>query len=220
MYAASLCHLRSLLPIEYYFSQHLCFDQGRSKLDSIQNHLKIKRNLFQRNKTRCQQRIVFTIFFTFLIIFLRLLLPLLETLSGNFSNIFPQFSVYDNPAANHAVAKCRWLTLHYLAARHFLLLFFPHPLCYDWSMGSIPLIHDFSDIRNILTLIFHILLLFFCFIVFRFLTRRDTDERFIEKYLCLEADPSSQMTRNGDSVMRSLNRMTDVNRNDFLIQSK
>jgi len=172
----------------------------------------------ERNKTRCQQRIVITIFFAFLIIFLRLLLPLLETLSGNFSNIFPQFSVYDNPAANHAVAKCRWLTLHYLAARHFLLLFFPHPLCYDWSMGSIPLIHDFSDIRNILTLIFHILLLFFCFIVFRFLTRRDTDERFIEKYLCLEADPSSQMTRNGDSVMRSLNRMTDVNRNDFLIQ--
>ena len=39
------------------------------------------------------------------------------------------------------------------------LLVFPSTLCYDWQMGSIPLVETFSDLRNLGTLIFFIFLL-------------------------------------------------------------
>ena len=36
---------------------------------------------------------------------------------------------------------------------------FPSTLCYDWQMGSIPLVETFFDIRNLGTLAFFIFLL-------------------------------------------------------------
>src|SRR2546422_643789 len=36
------------------------------------------------------------------------------------------------------------------------LLFFPCDLCCDWTMGTIPLIESFTDVRNVVTVLFYI----------------------------------------------------------------
>lgn len=52
-----------------------------------------------------------------------------------------------NPGAFATERQPRILTLHYYLARHLELLFWPSPLCCDWSHSSIPLVEDFSDRR-------------------------------------------------------------------------
>ncbi|KAI5703675.1 hypothetical protein M8J75_014835 [Diaphorina citri] len=77
----------------------------------------------------------------------------------------PRFSVLDNPAAFHPVLLVRFLTFSYLAVFNFWLLLCPSTLSHDWQMGSIPLVTNLADSRNLATCAFFgccLLLLYRC----------------------------------------------------------
>jgi len=65
----------------------------------------------------------------------------------------PQFVESDNPASFSNSTQTKFFTYSYVNAYNIWLLLYPYPLCYDWSMGSIPLVEDITDIRNIITLV-------------------------------------------------------------------
>lgn len=48
---------------------------------------------------------------------------------------------------------CRFLTYSYLLAFNVWLLLAPVTLCYDWQVGSIPLVETIWDIRNLATIL-------------------------------------------------------------------
>ncbi|XKL65096.1 hypothetical protein PGB90_005182 [Kerria lacca] len=79
----------------------------------------------------------------------------------------PKFSNQDNPAAFHPLSSVRFLTYSYLAAFNFWLLLFPFNLSHDWQMGSIPLVTNILDYRNLFTCLFFV---FCCWTVYRILT--------------------------------------------------
>ena len=60
----------------------------------------------------------------------------------------PHFSDHDNPASFSPHTLTRSLTYSYLAFFNAGLLVFPLTLCYDWQMGSIPLVESLGDCRN------------------------------------------------------------------------
>uniref|UniRef100_A0A8D0U0P2 Protein O-mannosyl-transferase TMTC3 n=1 Tax=Sus scrofa TaxID=9823 RepID=A0A8D0U0P2_PIG len=64
---------------------------------------------------------------------------------------------FDNPAAV-SPTPTRQLTFNYLLPVNAWLLLNPSELCCDWTMGTIPLIESFLDVRNLATFIF------FCFL--------------------------------------------------------
>ena len=66
----------------------------------------------------------------------------------------PHFSAQDNPASFHPHLPTRTLTYLYLLAFNAGLLVAPVTLCYDWQMGSIPLVESLSDPRNMVTMAF------------------------------------------------------------------
>ena len=66
----------------------------------------------------------------------------------------PQFSNHDNPASFSPLLTTRALTYSYLFFFNSRLLVFPLTLCYDWQMGSIPLVERLGDTRNCGTLLF------------------------------------------------------------------
>ncbi|XP_075066641.1 protein O-mannosyl-transferase TMTC1 [Mixophyes fleayi] len=65
----------------------------------------------------------------------------------------PLFSEQDNPASFSPYLLTRFLTFSYLLAYNARLLLAPITLCYDWQVGSIPLIHSIWDSRNLQTLL-------------------------------------------------------------------
>lgn len=65
----------------------------------------------------------------------------------------PVFSSFDNPAAS-AESPTRQLTYHYLLVINTWLLACPWQLLCDWSMGTVPLVTEWSDLRNLLSLLF------------------------------------------------------------------
>ncbi|KAM8973144.1 protein O-mannosyl-transferase TMTC3 [Pelodytes ibericus] len=65
----------------------------------------------------------------------------------------PVFTRFDNPAAVSA-SPARQLTFNYLLPVNAWLLLNPSELCCDWTMGTIPLVESFLDIRNLATLLF------------------------------------------------------------------
>ncbi|XP_018412237.1 PREDICTED: transmembrane and TPR repeat-containing protein 3 isoform X2 [Nanorana parkeri] len=69
----------------------------------------------------------------------------------------PVFTRFDNPAAVSST-PARQLTFNYLLPVNAWLLLNPSELCCDWTMGTIPLVESFLDIRNLATLVFFILL--------------------------------------------------------------
>ena len=62
---------------------------------------------------------------------------------------------FDNPASVSPTPS-RQLTHNYLLSINSWLLLCPSWLCCDWTMGTIPLITSFSDIRNLYTLAFYL----------------------------------------------------------------
>lgn len=72
----------------------------------------------------------------------------------------PAFSSSDNPAADDKSLLTRTLTFLYLPVVNLQLLCYPKWLCFDWSMGSIPLIRSFQDPRNMLSLFLYAVLTF------------------------------------------------------------
>jgi len=74
----------------------------------------------------------------------------------------PVFQRVDNPASFAPSWLTRALTYNYIYSIHALLLILPHWLCFDWSMGCIPLIHTIDDPRNMASMVFWVLLLSAC----------------------------------------------------------
>ncbi|XP_060759371.1 protein O-mannosyl-transferase TMTC1 isoform X2 [Neoarius graeffei] len=60
----------------------------------------------------------------------------------------PLFSEQDNPASFSPFLLTRFLTYSYLLAFNAWLLLAPIVLCYDWQVGSIPLVESLWDSRN------------------------------------------------------------------------
>ncbi|KAF5897177.1 transmembrane and TPR repeat-containing protein 1-like, partial [Clarias magur] len=60
----------------------------------------------------------------------------------------PLFSEQDNPASFSPFLLTRFLTYCYLLAFNAWLLLAPIVLCYDWQVGSIPLVESLWDSRN------------------------------------------------------------------------
>lgn len=75
----------------------------------------------------------------------------------------PLFSEQDNPASFSPYLLSRFLTFSYLLAFNALLLLGPITLCYDWQVGSIPLVHSIWDIRNVSTLV--LVAVLFCLVL-------------------------------------------------------
>lgn len=71
----------------------------------------------------------------------------------------PIFKWYDNPAAfaNHTLTRV--LNYNYLYFMNAWLLINPWMLCFDWSMGCIALITDYTDSRNLYSILLWVLLL-------------------------------------------------------------
>ncbi|XP_069085716.1 protein O-mannosyl-transferase TMTC3 isoform X2 [Pleurodeles waltl] len=69
----------------------------------------------------------------------------------------PVFTRFDNPAAV-SPSPARQLTFNYLLPVNAWLLLNPSALCCDWTMGTIPLVESFLDVRNLATLAFICLL--------------------------------------------------------------
>lgn len=65
----------------------------------------------------------------------------------------PLFVESDNPASFSAYRLTRVLTYMHLCSVNLWLLLFPSRLCFDWSMGSIPLVESLADSRNLFTLL-------------------------------------------------------------------
>ncbi|XP_077565884.1 protein O-mannosyl-transferase TMTC1 [Stigmatopora nigra] len=63
----------------------------------------------------------------------------------------PLFSEQDNPASFAPSLLTRVLTYSYLLYFNTWLLLAPVVLCYDWQVGSIPLVESLSDVRNVAT---------------------------------------------------------------------
>lgn len=81
----------------------------------------------------------------------------LVLLYGRFTvmgSIPPAFQRVDNPASFADSMLTRALSYNYIYSIHALLLVWPHWLCFDWSMGCIPLIQKVTDIRNGAALVF------------------------------------------------------------------
>lgn len=65
----------------------------------------------------------------------------------------PMFSEQDNPASFSPLLLTRFLTYSYLLSFNAWLLLAPITLCYDWQVGSIPLVESVTDVRNLATLV-------------------------------------------------------------------
>ncbi|XP_056197117.1 protein O-mannosyl-transferase TMTC1 isoform X2 [Falco biarmicus] len=65
----------------------------------------------------------------------------------------PMFSEQDNPASFSPYLLTRFLTYSYLLAFNAWLLLAPITLCYDWQVGSIPLVESVWDVRNLATVL-------------------------------------------------------------------
>lgn len=73
----------------------------------------------------------------------------------------PFFVESDNPASFSTHFLTRALTYSYLSVLNVWLLLCPSWLCFDWSMGSVLLVRELMDLRNIATcLLFGTLLVF------------------------------------------------------------
>ncbi|ETE66199.1 Transmembrane and TPR repeat-containing protein 1, partial [Ophiophagus hannah] len=74
----------------------------------------------------------------------------------------PAFSEQDNPASFSPYLLTRFLTYSYLLAFNAWLLLAPITLCYDWQVGSIPLVESIWDLRNFATLFLAFVMLLLC----------------------------------------------------------
>ncbi|XP_018331585.1 transmembrane and TPR repeat-containing protein 4 isoform X2 [Agrilus planipennis] len=78
----------------------------------------------------------------------------------------PIFAIGDNPTAFSSNTWTKILTFNYIYFLNFILLLWPHWLCFDWSMGCIPLIEKYCDGRIILVITFWIFIIYSCYKLF------------------------------------------------------
>lgn len=70
---------------------------------------------------------------------------------------------FDNPASV-APTPGRQLSYNYLISVNLWLLLFPCDLCCDWTMGTVPLVESFFDVRNLVTLVSYAVLLLLTYV--------------------------------------------------------
>ncbi|XP_070580760.1 protein O-mannosyl-transferase TMTC1-like isoform X2 [Ptychodera flava] len=88
--------------------------------------------------------------FTILTVLVLLMVFRIWMLNGQ----LPAFSDQDNPASFAPHLSTRFMTYCYLLVFNGWLLLAPTILCYDWQMGSIPLVESVADLRNLATISF------------------------------------------------------------------
>ncbi|XP_058481831.1 protein O-mannosyl-transferase TMTC1 isoform X2 [Solea solea] len=88
----------------------------------------------------------------------------------------PLFSEQDNPASFSQYLLTRILTYSYLLSFNVWLLLAPIMLCYDWQVGSIPLVESLSDLRNVATMLLAIVMISFCLHCILSLQRQESRE--------------------------------------------
>ncbi|GFV57341.1 protein O-mannosyl-transferase TMTC3 [Trichonephila clavipes] len=66
----------------------------------------------------------------------------------------PVFNKFDNPASTESWPT-RHLTHNYLVSLNAWLLLFPSDLCCDWTMGTVPLVTSYFDLRLISLVLFY-----------------------------------------------------------------
>ncbi|ELU01234.1 hypothetical protein CAPTEDRAFT_123644 [Capitella teleta] len=94
---------------------------------------------------------------SFLLRHLTLLLTGVFILSSRFivmGSSVPEFQKVDNPHSFVESRFLRALNYTYLYCINAWLLILPHWLCFDWSMGCVPVINSITDPRNTATLVF------------------------------------------------------------------
>ncbi|XP_042366875.1 protein O-mannosyl-transferase TMTC1 [Plectropomus leopardus] len=74
----------------------------------------------------------------------------------------PLFSEQDNPASFSPHLLTRILTYSYLLSFNAWLLLAPVVLCYDWQVGSIPLVESLGDVRNVATVLLAVVMVALC----------------------------------------------------------
>uniref|UniRef100_A0A3Q1EZD6 Transmembrane O-mannosyltransferase targeting cadherins 1 n=1 Tax=Acanthochromis polyacanthus TaxID=80966 RepID=A0A3Q1EZD6_9TELE len=74
----------------------------------------------------------------------------------------PLFSEQDNPASFSPHLLTRILTYLYLLSFNAWLLLAPVVLCYDWQVGSIPLVEALGDVRNVSTVLLAMVMVALC----------------------------------------------------------
>ncbi|XP_070977131.1 protein O-mannosyl-transferase TMTC1-like [Oncorhynchus clarkii lewisi] len=74
----------------------------------------------------------------------------------------PLFSEQDNPASFSPHLLTRFLTYCYLLVFNAWLLLSPAVLCYDWQVGSIPLVESLWDMRNVAALLLGVVMVALC----------------------------------------------------------
>ncbi|XP_049423026.1 protein O-mannosyl-transferase TMTC1 [Epinephelus fuscoguttatus] len=74
----------------------------------------------------------------------------------------PLFSEQDNPASFSPYLLTRLLTYSYLLSFNAWLLLAPIVLCYDWQVGSIPLVESLGDVRNVATVLLAVVMVALC----------------------------------------------------------
>ena len=95
--------------------------------------------------------------------FTGVLLVLLRLKIMGFSK--PTFKPVDNPASFLDSFFLRFINYNYIYFLNLWLLICPEWLCFDWSMGCIPLLHD-ADPRIIFVILLWIILGIFLMIIF------------------------------------------------------
>ncbi|CAK1548512.1 unnamed protein product [Leptosia nina] len=87
----------------------------------------------------------------------------------------PEFKATDNPAAFSSDLFTNLATYNYIYFINILLLMWPKWLCYDWSMGCIPLIEDYSDYR----IFFVVTLYVYAFLIIWYLLKSGRISNFL-----------------------------------------
>ncbi|KAM9705065.1 protein O-mannosyl-transferase TMTC1 isoform 1-T1 [Menidia menidia] len=88
----------------------------------------------------------------------------------------PLFSEQDNPASFSPHLLTRILTYSYLLSFNAWLLLAPIVLCYDWQVGSIPLVESLGDMRNVATMLLAVVMVALCLHCVFSLQRQDSRE--------------------------------------------
>jgi Flp pilus assembly protein TadD len=110
-------------------------------------------------------RLITTALFLIVILYFRL------TMNGGTQ---PIFKPEELRAAFHANRQTRILSFGYIHAFNAWLLLCPYTLCCDWSLGSIPLVHSLTDVKNLAPLALYVTI---AIVAVYSLTRTKANER-------------------------------------------
>jgi Domain of unknown function (DUF1736). len=96
----------------------------------------------------------------------------------------PKFKEEDNPASFSPHLQTRLLTYFHLIAFNLKLLISPTVLCYDWQIGSIPLVESLTDLRNVETLLMVCIFGVLFVNLLKWFLSDEQEEKVFNKLLC------------------------------------